>query len=192
MSGAAVASKRKKETVDIQTSTVLNENELVAYAEKHCSHPAPPCGAERCPEVAHCVVMKFASVLEREKPPFVFADAKSLVCFSDDHGQTDSFGRLRHTRPHVKDGDIARPRGQIHQALFHQAQREVGLCRHQHGSGANNVGSSGGGPRHVFSAQQRRGAAAAAKRIELDAGSGVGEPRALVVWSHGTEGHDHP
>ena len=40
---------------------------------------------------AHCVVVELASVLEQEKPPFVFADAKSFVCFADVHGQGDSF-----------------------------------------------------------------------------------------------------
>ena len=75
----------------MQPSTMLNEKELVADAYKHCSHAAPPCSAESCPKVAHCVVVELASVLEQEKPPFVFADAESFVCFADVYRQTASF-----------------------------------------------------------------------------------------------------
>ena len=66
----------KKEVVDIQQPTVLKENEMVADAYEHCSHQAPPCCAEPCPEVTHGVVIEFVPVLEQWKPPFVFADAK--------------------------------------------------------------------------------------------------------------------
>ena len=84
--------RTKKKVIDVQPSTVLNEKELVADASKHCSHAAPPCSAESRTKLAHFVMVELASVLEQEKPPFVFADAESFVCFADVYRQTASFG----------------------------------------------------------------------------------------------------
>ena len=77
----------KKKVIDIQPPTVLNEHELVADACEHCSRAAPPCCTESHPKVTHCAVVKFASMPEQEKPPFVSPDTEDVVSVLVLHGR---------------------------------------------------------------------------------------------------------
>ena len=58
---------------------MLNEKELVADAYEYYSHAAPPCSAELRTQGGTLWVVELASLLEQEKPPFVFADAKASL-----------------------------------------------------------------------------------------------------------------
>ena len=94
MSGAVVASKPKRKS-STYSHPPCPLKKLVAEGYKHCSHAAPPCCTESRPKVTHCVVVNFASVLEQEVLPSVFADVMSSLRLADVNGQTDSFRQMR-------------------------------------------------------------------------------------------------
>ena len=73
----------------VQPSNLLNKKELVADAHEHYFHAASPRSAETRSKVAHCVVVELALVVEQEKPPCVFAEAESFVCFANVFCQAD-------------------------------------------------------------------------------------------------------
>ena len=60
----------KEKIVNVEPPTVLNEKELVAVADECCSFAAPPNSAESSPKVAHCIVVKFASMRMRPEKNF--------------------------------------------------------------------------------------------------------------------------
>ena len=88
MSGAVSASRRKRKSSTHSHTPCRMKRNWWQTRINTASMQLHQATLNRAPK---CVGVELAFVLEKEEPAFVFADAKSFLCFADVYGEADSF-----------------------------------------------------------------------------------------------------